>query len=102
MIIALLISIAVVAAIQAWDVSLSERGFAKGYTEGNPWIRALFGLRPMTIELYGYNTLWLLGFALPGVFSRGNAGMFGVSMGLLTGLCARHIQAIYRWRKLGV
>lgn len=102
MIIALLISIAVVAAIQAWDASLSERGFAKGYTEGNPWIRAIFGLRPKTWQLYAYNTMWLVGFAMPGVFSKGNTGLFGVSLGLLTGLCARHIQAIYRWRKLGV
>ncbi len=98
MIIALLITIAVVAAIQAVDVRLSERGFAKGYTEGSSYKRELFGLRPTTGQLYLINTATLVLLAIPGFFEV--TRWYG--LGLLTGLAARHIQAIYRWRKLGV
>ena len=100
MLVATLILMSAVAAIQAIDVAHSVRGFAAGYVERNPIIEKLFGLRPAAWQIVLVNTATLLLFAAPALASR-NAGIWGAGMGLLTGLAGKHIFAIHEWHRLG-
>jgi 4-hydroxybenzoate polyprenyltransferase len=100
MILAALILIAIVAILQAIDALKTVRGIAAGFEEGNQIIRAFFGPKPKEWQIFLVNYVTLSLFAAPALFSE-NVGVYGLGMGLLTGLAARHIQGIYEWHKAG-
>ena len=96
-----LIAIILVAILQAIDTEMTIRGIAHGFEEGNWIIRGIFGPKPKGWQIVIVDGFTLFGCASPAIFSQ-EIALWGLGMGLLTGLAARHIQAIYEWDKAGV
>jgi hypothetical protein len=101
MTIAVLIFLVLIAILQAIDTEMTVRGISHGFEEGNWIIRGIFGPKPKGWQIVLVNVLTLFGCASPAIFSQ-NVGLWGLGMGLLTGLAARHVYGIYEWRKAGV
>ena len=101
MIFVILILMAAVATAQAIDVRYSLRGFASGHQlEGNRLLVWLVGAKPTLVQFIVFHTAELVLCAASGF--TGDPALFGLSVGCLVALAARHIQAIRMWRKLGV
>lgn len=84
----------------ALDVQTSERGFAKGFEERNPIVRALLGVKPATWKLVAYNVAWAVLVSVPCMVWE-SMGLWAATMGLIAGAAGKHcVSAFYTWPKV--